>query len=37
MDQLGDAAARPITLIFTAAIVLAGLLIVYVLWGDSAA
>jgi phosphate transport system permease protein len=37
LDQVGDRAARLITLIFAASIVLAALLIVYVLWTDSAA
>jgi phosphate transport system permease protein len=37
MDQVGDSVARLITFVFAAAIVLAGLLIVFVLWNDSAA
>src|SRR5579871_2304853 len=35
MDQVGDRVARLGTLAFAALIVLAGMLIVYVLWGDS--
>jgi phosphate transport system permease protein len=37
MDQVGDAIARLVTLVFAATIVVAALLIVYVLWTDSAA
>jgi phosphate transport system permease protein len=37
LDRVGDHAARLITLIFAASIVLAAILIVYVLWTDSAA
>jgi len=37
LDRVGDRAARLITLIFAASIVLAAVLIVYVLWTDSAA
>jgi len=36
MDHVGDQVARLVTLVFAATIVLAGVLIVYVLWGDSA-